>query len=246
MNKVELLGIAFDDLALSAAVERALSLMDERRAAYVVTPNPEIVLDARKNPALNTAIAGAALTLPDGVGVIYASRILGRELRHRVPGIDFASALMERMGESGRSVYLLGAKPGVAELAGGNLTAQYDGLVLSGWHDGYFSEEENEGVLAAINAASPDLLLVCLGSPKQELWMQRNAPRLKVGLMAGLGGALDVYAGLVERAPRRWSELGLEWLYRLIKEPKRMRRMVRLPGILAAALRERIGGSKLE
>lgn len=242
MSKTELFGIAFDDLCLPEAVEEALGLISERRAAYVVTPNPEIVLDARKNPAQMEAIRGASLILPDGVGIICASRILGRELKNRLPGVDFASALMARMAENGQSVYLLGAKPGVAELAGQKLTGRYPGLRLAGTHDGYFAPEENDAIVAAINEAEPDLLLVCLGAPKQELWMQSNAQRLQAGLMAGLGGSLDVFAGKAERAPQAWCDHGLEWLYRLIREPKRIRRMIRLPGILAAAARERIGG----
>ena len=242
MSRTEILGIAFDDVGIPEAAETALRLMEQRRAAYVVTPNPEIVLDARKDPELLAAIEGAALVLPDGVGVIYASRILGRELQNRVPGIDFASALMARMAEKHKSVYLLGAKPGVAEAAAAALTGRFPGLVTAGCRDGYFAPGETEAILASINEAAPDLLLVCLGSPKQEKWMRANAERLRVGLMAGLGGALDVYAGVAERAPEKWRELGLEWLYRLIKEPKRIKRMIRLPGILTAAVREKIGG----
>jgi len=242
MNQKEILGIRFDDIGIPEAVDWALEQMGARRGVYAVTPNPEIVLEARKNAALKDAIDGASLTLPDGVGVVYASRILGSGLENRVPGIDFASSLMERMARQGKSVYLLGAKPGVAELAAEKLCDRFPGLTAAGCRDGYFSEEETEAVLDGVNAASPDLLLVCLGSPKQELWMAANAARAHVGLMAGLGGALDVYAGLAGRAPQKWRELGLEWLYRLIKEPKRIKRMIRLPGILTAAVREKIGG----
>lgn len=242
MSRVDVLGVAIDDLSVPEAVGHALCLLDGRSAAYVVTPNPEIVMEARRNAALREALGKAALVLPDGVGLIYASRILGMPLRNRTPGIDFASALFARMAEQGKSVYLLGAKPGVAALAGERLAERFPGLVVTGFHDGYFDEDENDLVLEEINAAAPDLLLVCLGSPKQEIWMKQNASRLNVGLMAGLGGALDVYAGVVERAPRRWRELGLEWLYRLIKEPKRITRMVKLPKILLAAIWKRIEG----
>ena len=242
MSKTELFGIAFDDLTLSEAADEAQRLMAERRAAYVVTPNPEIVLAAQKDPALKEAIRGASLVLPDGIGVVYASRIVGRPMQGRVPGVEFASLLMEHMAQGQQRVYLLGAKPGIAELAGRNLAQRYPGLTVCGVHDGYFSAEENAAIVAAINKAAPDLLLVCLGAPKQELWMQANAPALHVGVMAGLGGALDVFAGVVERAPRAWCDHGLEWLYRLLKEPKRIKRMIRLPWILAAAVRERIGG----
>lgn len=243
MNRIDVLGIAFDNTDILEAVERAVRLMEERRHAYVVTPNPEIVLESRKNEKLASAVKSADMVLPDGVGVIYASHILGTPIKNRIPGIDFASALMARISENGKKVFLFGAKPGVAELAGERLAERYPGLVICGVNDGYFEEEDVEFVIEKINSASPDLVLVCLGSPKQEIWMKNHAELLDAGLMIGLGGALDVYAGVVERAPRKWRSMGLEWLYRLIKEPKRIKRMVKLPGvIIAAAWRRMIGG----
>ena len=242
MNRIDVLGIEFDNIDIVEAVERAMRLMDEHCHAYVVTPNPEIVLESRKNKGLSAAVRSADMVLPDGVGVIYASHILGTPIKNRIPGIDFASALLARMSESEKKVFLLGAKPGVAELAAQRLTERYPGLLVCGVNDGFFDQADNEFLVEKINSAAPDLVMVCLGSPKQEIWMKNNAQQLDVGLMIGLGGALDVYAGVVERAPRRWRSMGLEWLYRLIKEPKRIKRMIKLPGILFAALWRRIGG----
>lgn len=233
------MGVSFDDLSLNDAVSKAMELMQEHHSAYMVTPNPEIVIEAWKNPELASAIEGAALVLPDGIGVIKAAKILGTPLTERVPGIDTASAIFERMSKQGKCVYLLGAKPGVAEKAAEFLKQKYEGLIICGTHDGYFSDDDP--VVAEINAARPDFLLVCLGYPKQELWMMNNAKRLDVGLMAGLGGSLDVFAGVVERAPERWQRLGLEWLYRCIKEPKRIKRIARLPLFLVKAAAKRIG-----
>ena len=242
MNRIDVLGVEFDDMDIVEAVELAMSFMDERRCAYAVTPNPEIVLASRKNRKLASAVRAADMVLADGVGVIYASHILGTPIKNRIPGIDFASALMARMSECGKKVFLLGAKSGVAELAAERLTERYPGLDVCGVNDGYFAQEDNELVLEKINSQSPDLILVCLGAPKQEIWMKNNAELLNAGLMIGLGGALDVYAGVVERAPRKWRNMGLEWLYRLIKEPRRIKRMIKLPGIIFAALWRRIGG----
>ena len=242
MNRIDVLGIEFDNTDILEAVERAIRLMEERRHAYVVTPNPEIILESQKNEKLASAVKSADMVLPDGVGVIYASHILGTPIKNRIPGIDFASALMARISENGRKVFLLGAKPGVAELAGERLAERYPGLAICGVNDGYFEEEDTEFIIEKINSASPDLVLVCLGSPKQEIWMKNNAELLDVGLLIGLGGALDVYAGVVERAPRKWRSMGLEWLYRLIREPKRIKRMVKLPGVIVAAAWRRIGG----
>ena len=131
MNRIDVLGVEFDDMDIVEAVELAMGFMEERRCAYAVTPNPEIVLECRKNRRLAAAVRAADMVLPDGVGVIYASRILGTPIKNRLPGIDFASALMARMSECGKKVFLLGAKTGVAELAGERLSERYPGLELS-------------------------------------------------------------------------------------------------------------------
>ena len=137
-------------------------------------------------------------------------------------------------------MFLLGAKPGVAEQAGKRLETMFPGLVIAGAYDGYFKDDAP--VVEAVNAAHPDLLLVCLGAPKQELWMQHNQSVLNVGLMAGLGGSLDVFAGNVKRAPKLFQKLGLEWFYRLLKEPKRIGRMMKLPKFLFACIGKKLRG----
>ena len=137
-------------------------------------------------------------------------------------------------------MYLFGAKPGVAEAAGETLKAKFPGLVISGTSDGYFSDDGP--IIEKIRDATPDMLLVCLGAPKQELWMAKMAGKLPVGLMVGLGGSLDVFAGTVKRAPVAWQRLDLEWLYRLIKEPRRIGRMMKLPLFVIEAAGERLRG----
>lgn len=236
-DRVDVLGVAFDNVTLAEAAARALALMEERRAAWAATPNPEIVMLARESPVLLQALSRADLVLPDGIGVVKGAAILGTPLKEKVPGIDFAEAVMAGLAARGGSVYLFGAKPGVAEKAGAALTARHPGLCLAGTSDGYF--DDDAPIREKIRAAAPDLLLVCLGAPKQELWMAENAGKLPVGLMAGLGGSLDVFAGEVKRAPAGWQRLGLEWLYRLLKEPKRLGRMMRLPVFVFAAVDER-------
>ena len=233
-KKIDVLGVAFDDLTMDEAVEAAWTLMGERRAAYVVTPNPEIVMVCREDPEAKAAVAAAGLTVADGIGVIYGARILKTPLKQKIPGIDLTSRLLARMAGEGKSVFLLGAKPGVAEQAARNLAEQYPGLRIAGTHDGYFKEDAP--VIEKVNAASPDLLLVCLGAPKQEKWMYEHAAELKTGLMIGAGGSLDVFAGTAERAPEGWRKAGLEWLYRLLKEPRRIGRMMKLPKFLLCVL----------
>ena len=240
MSKTTVLGIPFDDLSLDEAAERALALISERRSSVAVTPNAEILLAAQHDKKLRDILQRADLTVADGVGALFASWILGKPLRHRVPGIDLAGAVMARLARTGGSVYLLGAKPGIGELAARQLKAQYPGLCVAGIHDGYFSEAEEGTVLREINAVCPALLLVCMGSPRQEKWLDEHARRLSFGLGIGLGGALDVFAGQKRRAPAVLRRAGLEWLYRLICEPWRIMRMVRLPLLLLTAAKIRI------
>ena len=235
--RTEIMGVGFDDLTLDEAAKAAAGMIEAGGFHYVVTPNPELVDRARREEPFRQALNGADLVLPDGIGVVYAAKILGRPLKGRCPGIDFAGKLMEHMSRTGLRLYLLGAKPGVAEAAAARLEAKYPGLVICGTHDGYFKEDGP--VAEAIRAAEADVVFVCLGAPKQEYWMVKNGPATGAKLMAGLGGSLDVFAGVVERAPEAWQKLGLEWLYRLTREPKRIGRMARLPLFLVAALGER-------
>lgn len=238
MSKINVLDVEFDNCTMDEAVTAALSAIDARTGGYVVTPNPEIVMMARADSDLAQAISHAQMVLPDGIGVIYGAKILGTPLQEKLPGIDFAQNLMEQLAQRRGSVFLLGAKPGVAELAGENLTQKYQGLHVVGTCDGYF--QEDAPIIEQINSVHPDLLLVCLGAPKQELWMERHAEDLNVGLMAGLGGSLDVFAGITQRAPEVWQKLGLEWMYRLLKEPKRIVRMMKLPQFVLCVMKKRV------
>lgn len=239
--RVDVLGVAFDNVTLEEAVDRALALLEEEGPHLVATPNPEIVQRAGKDRAFADILAKADLVVPDGVGVIYAAKILGRPLRARVPGIDLASALLGRVAGTGKRLFLLGAAPGVAEQAAVNLRAAYPGLVVCGTHDGYF--QEDGPVVDAIRQAGADIVFVCLGAPKQEKWIAANGEAAGARLYLGLGGSLDVFAGKVERAPESFQKLGLEWLYRLIKEPSRIGRMAKLPLFLVSALGARLKGA---
>ncbi|MBP3588881.1 MAG: WecB/TagA/CpsF family glycosyltransferase [Clostridia bacterium] len=240
--RINIMGVGFDNVTMAAALEKARALMDQPGASYVVTPNAEIVYEAMHNEELCGLINGADLVLPDGAGVVLASRILKTPLKEKVAGVDFADNLLGVLAQTGGSAYLLGSKPGVAELAAERMLAKHPGLNIAGMADGYFKDEK--AVVEKINAAKPDFLFVCLGAPKQELFMVKHRHELDVKLMAGLGGSLDSFAGTVKRAPRWMIKLSLEWLYRLIKEPKRFKRMLRLPKFLWAVCLKRIGGGK--
>lgn len=230
------MGVGFDDLTLEEAVAAGEKLAQGPGFSYVVTPNPEIVDLARADAGYRDLLNGAGLVLPDGIGVVYAAKLLGRPLKGRVPGIDFATGLLDRLAKNGGKLFLLGAKPGVAEQAAERLKAAHPGLVICGTNDGYF--KDSAPVVEKIKEAAADVVFVCLGAPKQEKWMAQYGPGTGAHLMAGLGGALDVYAGNVKRAPVLWQKLGMEWAYRLIRQPSRIGRMAKLPLFLVDARRQ--------
>ncbi len=238
--KTEILGIRFDNLTRQEAAQQGAALLAENKFHYVVTPNPEFILACEKDPDFRDILNRADLVLPDGIGVVYSAKILGTPLKERVPGIEFASDMLSCLNDMGGRLYLLGAKPGVAQQAGQHILDRFPNIVLCGTRDGYFRDEED--VLLQVAAARPDLLFVCLGAPKQEKWMARWGAHTGARLAIGLGGCLDVFAGNVERAPDAWQKLGLEWAYRLKKEPKRIGRMARLPLVLVKAAGQRLRG----
>lgn len=233
MNRLDVLGVGFDTVTMDEAVERALGYIDTRAGAYVCTPNPEIVLKARREPELMAALRGADMVLPDGVGILWAAEKMGHPLSERVAGYDFLLALLARMRGS---VYILGGTPGTAEAAGDAIARDYPNVTIAGCCDGYISDEL--ALIAAIGQTRPDLLMVCLGASKQEQWMASHRD-LPVGLMVGLGGSVDVLAGKVKRAPLWWREHKLEWLYRVLRQPKRLGRVLQLPQFMLAVARQR-------
>ena len=240
--KTEILGLQFDDLTLEEATQTGAEFLSGTGFHYVVTPNPEFILAAETDLEFKTILNQADLVLPDGIGVVYSAKILGTPLKGRVPGIDFASNMLEVLNEKGGRLFPLGAKPGVAEQAGERILEQHPNIVLCGTQDGYFKDEQD--VVRKVADARPDLLFVCLGAPKQEKWIARWGMLTGAKLAIGLGGALDVFAGNVERAPEAWQKAGMEWAYRLKKEPQRIGRMARLPLVLTRAANQRVFGKK--
>ena len=233
---VKILGVRVDKITKAQALEEFQKLLDGDRCELIVTPNAEIVEKASKTPQLRRIInEDAAIVTPDGVGLIYASKLKGDPIQEKVAGIDFAHSAIELCAKLGRSVYLLGSKPGVAEAAAANLEKEIPGLKIAGFRDGYFREDEEPSVVAEINESGADFLCVALGSPKQEYFVIKHRDALKVKAAAGLGGSLDIWSGQLNRAPKFYIDHGLEWLYRMIQEPKRLKRLPALPVFLIKA-----------
>lgn len=236
IKRVSVLGVGVDDITPDEALQRLLGWIDDRTTHYVVTPNPEIVMLARRDPQLGRDLAQAHLAIPDGVGLLWAARLLGTPLRARIPGSALVPWLAERSASRGDRWFLLGAAPGVAEEAGRILTRRYPGLSIVGAFAGEASPAGDAETRAAVAAAMPvDVLLVAYGAPRQEAWMARNLD-LGIPVMIGVGGAFNYITGRSPLAPAWLRRLGFEWLYRLVTEPWRWRRQLVLPHFAARVI----------
>ena len=235
--KTNVLGVQYDNVTMAEALDTARALLQRPEASYCVTPNAEMAYEALHDESFRAILNEASLVLPDGAGVVLGAKILKTPLKEKVAGIDFAANLLGVLEETGGRLFLLGGKPGIAEQAAENMKKTYPKLCICGTADGYFKDEAP--VIARINEARADVVFVCLGAPKQERFMHDHRAELNVRLMIGLGGSLDVFAGTVERAPKFWSDHGLEWFYRLCKEPKRIGRMMKLPLFLVHVRQEK-------
>ncbi len=196
-------------------------------------------MTARRDPNFANILRRAALCVPDGVGLLWAARRAGQPLPQRVTGSDGVPIIAARAAEQGWRLFLLGAAPGIAERAADILRARHPGIQIVGTHSGSPAPEEEDAIVARVNASGADILFVAYGAPAQDKWIARNLPRLRVAMAMGVGGAFDFIAGVVPRAPHWMQRLGLEWLFRLVRQPWRARRMLRLPRFVLAALLER-------
>lgn len=236
---VSILGLPVQNVTMEEAVNDVYGFFGARESKIVVTPNAEILQMYHKDPAVKESLLQSDYTIPDGVGVVMAAKRLGTPVKQKVAGVELAIHLLERSAKEGKRVYFLGAKPGVAQQAKEKLEQTLPGIQVVGLRDGYFKPEDEPALIQEINGLDVDMLLVCLGAPKQEHWMASHRDQLKVGVMLGLGGTLDVLAGTAKRAPRWMINCRLEWLYRLIREPKRIGRMIRLPIFLMGIKKEK-------
>lgn len=237
--KKDILGLKIDDVTMEEAMETALSFTKSESVKTVYTPNAEIAMTALEDKEFMDILNQGDLVIPDGAGVVLASKIIRKPLRQKVAGFDLASGMLKDPRFYGKTFFFLGAKPGVAEKAVAKLKAQNTNLQVLGVHHGYFKEDETDQILQTINRLNPDILFVGLGAPRQEKWIHARKEQLNARLVMGVGGTIDGLAGEVKRAPDLFVKANLEWLYRLVKQPKRIGRMMNIPAFLMKALKYR-------
>jgi len=241
-RRIEILGVPVDCLTMDRTVELAGSLLAGNVAHSIVAVNPEKVMRAHYDPALRAQLQRADILIPDGIGVVFAARMLGLGRFERVPGSELMPRLCGLAARTGRRVFLFGAAPEVNERAAQVLRERYRGLTIAGTQHGFLKDDGMPELIDRINASQADILFVALGSPKQEDWIDRYLPRLNVKICQGVGGTFDVIAGRVRRAPAAFRAMHLEWFYRLATNPRRLLRQTALPRFAFHILKQRVIG----
>ncbi len=236
MDKVQIVGIGIHNITIDDGAVILRDYLQGSELKTVYTPNSEILFDAVKDPEFQRILNSGDLVVPDGIGVVMASKFYGKPFKERVAGYDLMNRLIEIVWSEEKSIYLLGGKPGVAVEAAEKVREKYVGINISGVRDGYFHEDKDDEIISEINLRQTDVLLVALGAPKQEKWIFRNREKLNCSIAMGVGGSLDGLAGRVSRAPEFYQKAGLEWFYRLIKDPRRVGRVMKLPKFILLAL----------
>jgi len=238
---VDILGVQVHCVDTEGMLAQIAAWVDAARSAQthcrqVCTVNPEFIVDARRSPEFAAVLARADLRVPDGIGVLWAARMQGVRLPERVTGSDGIYDICKRAAREGWRVYFLGAAPGVAQHTAEILSELYPGLRVAGCFPGSPSDTSWPEIAERLTVARPDILFVAYGHPRQDHWIDRHRHELPVAVALGVGGAFDFVAGVTPRAPRWMRDLGLEWLYRLIRQPWRWRRMAKLPVFGATVL----------
>lgn len=235
---LELFGCRVDRVTMADALARCRAMIAEGGPHYVVTADTSGIVIAQDDPEHKRIMNAADLVTPDSIGVVWASRRFGKPVPERVPGVDTMEALCRTAAEEGYRVYLFGAAPGVADLAAKNLQARFPGLTVAGTRHGFFTPQDEPRIIADIRAAGPDILFVAFGIPKQEKWIDAHLAETGAKLAMGVGGSFDAFAGIVKRAPKIVRRLHLEWLWRTLSNPRKIRKALTLPRFAMMVLRE--------
>jgi N-acetylglucosaminyldiphosphoundecaprenol N-acetyl-beta-D-mannosaminyltransferase len=241
LQRVNILGVPFVNTTKAQFVEQLDQHMQRQEKAFVVTANPEIVMKTIEDEQYRNVIEKATYITADGIGVVKAAQLLNKPIPERVTGYDTMVELLKLAEQKGYSIYLLGGQQETLEKAVQNIQSAHPSINIAGSHNGFFDWDKND-IPKEIAAAKPDLVFVALGVPKQENWIAGNLSQFEKGVFMGVGGSFDVIAGTVERAPEAWQKANLEWLYRLIKQPSRWKRMLALPRFGLKILKVKVTG----
>lgn len=236
--KEKVLGIQVNTEKYDRLIQEIFSRIERKEKTLIVAINPEKIMNAKYNETLKKLLNDAEIQIPDGIGVIIASKIQKGKIHERVTGVEMMMRICEEASNKDKSIFLYGGKCGVADKAAKKLEELYPSIKIVGTQDGY--ENNMEKVISNINAVKPDILFVAMGSPKQENWINQYRNQLYPTIFQGVGGSFDVLAGTVKRAPAIFQHLGLEWFYRLLKEPKRFKRQLALPRFLVEVVRHSV------
>lgn len=244
MDKRTIFGVEIDNVTFEEAIEKIKGYLKGEKLNVIYTPNTEIVMAAKDDESLKLLINNGDMVTADGIGLIYAGKIKNKPIKQRVTGFDLSMEMLEIANQNGYSLYLLGGKPGVSELASKKIEEDYKDINLSGHYHGYFKgshngnpgHQEEIALIDNINNANPDIIFVGLGFPGQEKWINANRNKISGKLIIGNGGVIDILAGNSKRAPDIFINLGLEWFYRLLKEPSRIKRQIVLPKFMLKVL----------
>lgn len=233
---VSILGVRIHSVRMPEVLAQVEGFIQDRMPRLVVTVDATALVIAHEDPEFHTLINEADLVTPDGVGLIWAAKRQGTPFLERVPGVDLVKQLVRLSHERGYRLFFLGAAPGVAEEAARNLVCQFPNAVIAGTQHGYFNEEQEPQILQKIYEAKPDILLTAMGMPKQEKWLVKHRQALQVPVSIGVGGSFDVYSGRIRRAPIVFQKLGLEWLWRLVQDPRKIGKVKNLPRFVRLVL----------
>jgi len=242
-KRTEVLGVPVDAVNMQSALVAVRTMLASDTNHLVFAVNPEKIMAAQENHGLRQALENASLLVPDGIGAVFAARLLHGIRMERVPGSDLMPAICELAASEGHSVFLFGAKPGVAAEAAGLLQKRYPKLWVADTQDGYVTEENTDALIERINSSGAAVLFVGLGSPRQELWLDRYRTRLATRVCQGVGGSFDAICGNPKRAPRIVQRLHLEWLHRLFLQPKRANRQSALPRFVRQVIKTALNRS---
>lgn len=235
---IKILGVPIDRVTRDEAgyITEELIKTSDKSCKMIFAPNVEFIMTAQKDKEFFNLLKSSSLSTPDSIGVIIGAKLQHKSFKERIPGQSYFRKIIELSNEKGYSIYLLGGAPGIPEKAKENLKKKFPNVNIVGLHHGYFNKEEEQKIIEEINELKPNVLFVALGAPKQEKWIYDNRNKLKVDVAAGQGGTYDYEAGKIKRAPVFIQKIGMEWFWRLIREPSRIKRQLVLPVYLIKVL----------